>query len=168
MFSMKALVELAKASLKVVSLFSVAIGILYVQAPKILQLPFRSLGEAVASASMMFPAVLGGLLVMLAVVALLDFLWQRHTHIKKLKMSKQEQKDEHKQTDGSPEVKAKIRECRWKVQPMPPDSKLHLKMSPMQQLSSQTQHILPLHCNMMLAVQMLQKSWQWDVARSPK
>jgi flagellar biosynthetic protein FlhB len=49
------------------------------------------------------------LLVMLAVVALLDFLWQRHTHIKKLKMSKQEQKDEHKQTDGSPEVKAKIR-----------------------------------------------------------
>ncbi|MFL2845694.1 MAG: flagellar biosynthesis protein FlhB [Candidatus Puniceispirillaceae bacterium] len=109
MFSMKALVELAKASLKVVSLFSVAIGILYVQAPKILQLPFRSLGDAVASASMMFPAVLGGLLVMLAVVALLDFLWQRHTHIKKLKMSKQEQKDEHKQTDGSPEVKAKIR-----------------------------------------------------------
>ena len=109
MFSMKALVELAKATLKVVSLFSVAIGILYVQAPKILQLPFRSLGEAVASASMMFPAVLGGLLVMLAVVALLDFLWQRHTHIKKLKMSKQEQKDEHKQTDGSPEVKAKIR-----------------------------------------------------------
>ena len=109
MFSMKALVELAKATLKVVSLFSVAIGILYVQAPKILQLPFRSLGDAVASASMMFPAVLGGLLVMLAVVALLDFMWQRHTHIKQLKMSKQEQKDEHKQTDGSPEVKAKIR-----------------------------------------------------------
>ena len=109
MVSMKALVELGKASLKVVSLFAVAIGILYVQAPKILQLPFRSLGEAVVSASSMFPAVLGGLLVMLAVVALLDFMWQRHTHIKQLKMSKQEQKDEYKQTDGSPEVKAKIR-----------------------------------------------------------
>ncbi len=109
MVSVKALVELGKATLKVVSLFAVAIAILYVQAPKILQLPFRSLGEAVASASSMFPAVLGGLLVMLAVVALLDFMWQRHTHIKQLKMSKQEQKDEHKQTDGSPEVKAKIR-----------------------------------------------------------
>ena len=109
MVSVKALVELGKATLKVVSLFAVAIGILYVQAPKILQLPFRSLGEAVASASSMFPAVLGGLLVMLAVVALLDFMWQRHVHIKQLKMSKQEQKDEHKQTDGSPEVKAKIR-----------------------------------------------------------
>ena len=109
MVSVKALVELGKASLKVVSLFAVAIGILYVQAPKILQLPFRSLGEAVATASSMFPAVLGGLLVMLAIVALLDFMWQRHTHIKQLKMSKQEQKDEYKQTDGSPEVKAKIR-----------------------------------------------------------
>ena len=109
MVSMKALVELGKASLKVVLLFSVAVGILQAQAPKILQLPFRSLGEAIASAAGMFPAVLGGLLVMLAVIALLDFMWQRYTHIKQLKMSKQDQKEEHKQTDGSPEVKAKIR-----------------------------------------------------------
>ena len=109
MVSLKALVELCKASLKVFLLFSVAIGILYLQAPKILQLPFRSLGEAVASAASMFPFVLGGLLLMLAVIAFLDFMWQRHTHTKELKMSKQDQKDEHKQTEGSPEVKAKIR-----------------------------------------------------------
>ena len=109
MVSVKALVELGKASLKVVLLFSIAIGILYLQAPKILQLPYRSLGEAVASAASMFPVVLGGLLLMLAVIALLDFMWQRHTHIKSLKMSKQDQKDEYKQTEGSPEVKAKIR-----------------------------------------------------------
>ncbi len=109
MVSMKALVELGKASLKVILLFSVAIAILYVQAPKILQLPFRSLGEAVASAASMFPKILGALLVVLAVIALLDYMWQRHTHIKELKMSKQDQKDEYKQTDGSPEVKAKIR-----------------------------------------------------------
>ena len=109
MVSVKALVELGKASLKVVLLFSVAIAVLYDQAPKILQLPFRSLGEAVASAASMFPKILGALLVVLAVIALLDYMWQRHTHIKELKMSKQDQKDEFKQTDGSPEVKAKIR-----------------------------------------------------------
>ena len=109
MVSLKALFELSKASLKVVLLFSAATGILYLQAPKILQLPFRSLGEAVASAASMFPFVLGGLLLMLAVIAFLDFMWQRHTHTKELKMSKQDQKDEHKQTEGSPEVKAKIR-----------------------------------------------------------
>ena len=109
MVSVKALVELGKASLKVILLFSVAIAVLYDQAPKILQLPFRSLGEAVASAASMFPKILGALLVVLAVIALLDYMWQRHTHIKELKMSKQDQKDEYKQTDGSPEVKAKIR-----------------------------------------------------------
>ena len=109
MVSVKALVELGKASLKVVLLFSVAIAVLYDQAPKILQLPFRSLGEAVASAASVFPKILGALLVVLAVIALLDYMWQRHTHIKELKMSKQDQKDEYKQTDGSPEVKAKIR-----------------------------------------------------------
>ena len=109
MVSVKALVELGKASLKVVLLFSVAIVVLYDQAPKILQLPFRSLGEAVASAASIFPKILGALLVILAVIALLDYMWQRHTHIKELKMSKQDQKDEYKQTDGSPEVKAKIR-----------------------------------------------------------
>jgi flagellar biosynthetic protein FlhB len=109
MVSVKALVELGKASLKVVLLFSVAIAVLYDQAPKILQLPFRSLGEAVASAASMFPKILGALLVVLAVIALLDYMWQRHTHTKELKMSKQDQKDEFKQTDGSPEVKAKIR-----------------------------------------------------------
>ena len=109
MVSVKALVELGKASLKVVLLFSVAAVVLYYQAPKILQLPFRSLGEAVASAASMFPKILGALLVVLAAIALLDYMWQRHTHIKELKMSKQDQKDEFKQTDGSPEVKAKIR-----------------------------------------------------------
>ena len=34
---------------------------------------------------------------------------QRHTHIKSLKMTLKEVKDEFKQTEGSPEVKAKIR-----------------------------------------------------------
>ena len=53
--------------------------------------------------------LLGGLLLALAVIAILDYLYQRHEHIKSLKMSKQDQKDEHKQAEGSPEVKAKIR-----------------------------------------------------------
>ncbi|MEK9719275.1 MAG: EscU/YscU/HrcU family type III secretion system export apparatus switch protein, partial [Candidatus Puniceispirillum sp.] len=109
MFSVKSLVELGKASLKVVLLFGVAFAILYIEAPKLLQLPFRSLGQSVASAAGTFPIVLGGMLIMLAVIALLDYMWQRHTHIKSLKMSKQDQKEEYKQTEGSPEVKAKIR-----------------------------------------------------------
>ena len=109
MLGTKALVELGKAVLKAGLLVGIAAIILYSQAAKILQLPFRSIGQSIASISVIYPMVLGGLLLALAVIALIDYIYQRHTHIKSLKMSKQEQKDEHKQADGSPEVKAKIR-----------------------------------------------------------
>jgi flagellar biosynthetic protein FlhB len=109
MFGTKALVELGKAVLKASLLVGIAAVILYSQAAKILQLPFRSIGQSMASISVIYPMVLGGLLLALAVIAIIDFLYQRHTHTKSLKMSKQEQKDEHKQAEGSPEVKAKIR-----------------------------------------------------------
>ena len=109
MFGMKGLVEMGKAILKASLLLGIAALILHSQAPKILQLPFRSIGQAISSLSVVYPMILGGLLLALAVIALIDYLYQRHTHIKSLKMSKQELKDEYKQAEGSPEVKAKIR-----------------------------------------------------------
>ena len=109
MFGMKALVELSKAVLKAVLLVGIAAVILYAEAAKLLQLPFRSLGQALSSLSIIFPKVLGGLLLALAIIAIIDYIYQRHTHTKSLRMSKQEQKDEYKQAEGSPEVKAKIR-----------------------------------------------------------
>ena len=109
MFGTKGLVELGKAILKASLLVGVAAIILYSQASTILQLPFRSLAQSLASISLIYPKVLAGLLLVLAVIAFIDFIYQRHTHTKSLKMSKQEQKDENKQTEGSPEVRAKIR-----------------------------------------------------------
>jgi flagellar biosynthetic protein FlhB len=49
------------------------------------------------------------LLLALLIIAAIDYFWQRHTHIQSLKMSMKELKDEMKDTEGSPEVKAKIR-----------------------------------------------------------
>jgi flagellar biosynthetic protein FlhB len=109
MLGTKALVELGKAILKASLLLGIAGLILHSQAGKILQLPFRSIGQSVSSLSVIYPMLLGGLLLALAVIAIIDYLYQRHVHIKSLKMSKQDQKDEHKQAEGSPEVKAKIR-----------------------------------------------------------
>lgn len=47
-----------------------------------------------------------------AVIALIDFLWQRHRWNKRLMMSIQEIKDEHKQQEGDPHIKARIRQIR--------------------------------------------------------
>ena len=44
-----------------------------------------------------------------AAIAFLDFLYQRWEYEKSLRMTKQEVKDEFKQTEGNPEIKGRIR-----------------------------------------------------------
>ena len=85
------------------------------QLPSILQLPMRDLDVAVASSLINFLILLGALIVVLAIIAAIDFFYQRHAHIESLKMTKQEVKDEYKQTEGSPEVKAKIRRMQMET-----------------------------------------------------
>jgi len=41
-----------------------------------------------------------------------DYMWQRWRFMERMKMSKQEQKEEYKQTEGDPHVKAKLRALR--------------------------------------------------------
>jgi flagellar biosynthetic protein FlhB len=45
----------------------------------------------------------------LIILAILDYAYQRYSHEKKLKMSKQEMKEEHKQMEGDPKIKARMR-----------------------------------------------------------
>ena len=48
--------------------------------------------------------------VILVVLAVLDYIYQRYEHEKSLKMSKQDIKDEYKKSEGDPLIKGKIRE----------------------------------------------------------
>jgi len=115
MFSVKGLVELLKSLLKVFLLFGVSGVVLYAHLPSLILLTEQNLNSALASGLDMFPSLLGAMLVILAVIAAIDYFWQRHVHIKQLRMSKQEIKDEYKQTEGSPEVKAKIRRMQMET-----------------------------------------------------
>ncbi|WP_350334831.1 flagellar biosynthesis protein FlhB [Coralliovum pocilloporae] len=56
--------------------------------------------------------LIGGVIAILAVVAIADFLWQRHQWFEKQKMSLKELKDEYKDTEGDPAIKARIRQLR--------------------------------------------------------
>lgn len=44
------------------------------------------------------------------IIAILDFAYQRYSHAKKLRMSKQDIKDEYKQIEGDPFIKGKIKQ----------------------------------------------------------
>jgi flagellar biosynthetic protein FlhB len=55
-----------------------------------------------------------GVLSIYGVIAIGDFAWQRFSWHQRQRMTMQEIKDEHKESEGNPEVKAKIREIRNK------------------------------------------------------
>ena len=108
-FSMKGLVELGKAVLKVVLLFSIGTLVILQQLPSIIELSFSSLGHGLGRVAELFPYLVGALLIALLIIGAIDFAWQRYSHKKQLMMTLKEVKDESKQTHGSPEVRAKIR-----------------------------------------------------------
>ncbi len=108
-FSVKGLVELGKAVLKVLLLFSIGALVILQQLPSIIQLSASSLGQGLGRVAELFPYLVGALLIALLIIGVIDYAWQRHSHKKSLMMTLKEVKDESKQTHGSPEVRAKIR-----------------------------------------------------------
>ena len=109
MFSLKSLVELGKNLLKVFLLVASAVVVIYFLMPNILRITDGSLKSGIDHIQNSFPILVGSLLVSLLIIAVIDYFYQRYEHINSLMMTKQEVKDEYKQTEGSPEVRAKIR-----------------------------------------------------------
>ena len=108
-FSMKGLVELIKSIAKIVFLVSISITIIWFLMPKIIYLSSSSLSDAIIIVYEALMLLVGSLIGILFVVGIGDYLYSRHSWLQKLKMSRQDQKDESKDSDGSPEVKARMR-----------------------------------------------------------
>ena len=112
MFSVRGLVELAKALGKFALVGVVAALWLRVIAPELLSLGYHSIRSALVDAGWM---ALWSLLLMstaLLLIAGLDVPFQLWQHSKNLRMTRQEIRDEQKDTDGRPEVKARIRQLQ--------------------------------------------------------
>tara|TARA_B100000886_G_scaffold338187_1_gene300485 strand:- start:2424 stop:3569 length:1146 start_codon:yes stop_codon:yes gene_type:complete len=109
MFGVKAFVELAKALFKVIMLIFVSSLIIYYSLDFIKTISFMSLLESLKTTSFITLKLVGGLSIILALIAIVDFIWQRHQWLEQLKMTSQEVRDELKQTEGSPEVRSRIR-----------------------------------------------------------
>jgi flagellar biosynthetic protein FlhB len=56
--------------------------------------------------------VMIGVVAILSIVAAADFAWQKHTWWEKQRMTIKEMRDEHKQMEGDPQVRAKLRQVR--------------------------------------------------------
>lgn len=115
MFSVKGLVELAKAVAKVLLLTAAFATVIWLILPVLLNLLSTNLTSALAESFSALMLSLGASLVVLAIIAGIDLAYAIHKHTKKLKMSPQELKDEHKQSEGSPEVKSRIRRLQMEA-----------------------------------------------------
>jgi flagellar biosynthetic protein FlhB len=108
-FSMQRLVTALKTSLKLVLVSWLAYVTVAPEMPRI-----QSIGQMTPAALFAFCAGLSGrvltkFFLFLIVVAGADYAYKRYEHYKGLKMSKKEIKDEHKESEGDPHVKNKIR-----------------------------------------------------------
>lgn len=56
--------------------------------------------------------MLVGVLIVMMVVAVIDLIFQRQQHYQKMRMSKREVKDEYRQAEGDPQIRAKLRQLR--------------------------------------------------------
>ena len=109
MFSGNALVELAKSLAKVTLIASVAYFSLVKQLPHLLPLQRQATGQLVSYLKSSTLQVSSRIVAALLVLGLLDYFYQRYRHEKSLRMTKQEVKDEMRQTEGDSRVKARIR-----------------------------------------------------------
>lgn len=112
MFSMQALMELAKAVAKVVLVASVASIMLGYFNDSVFHLDGLPVNRAMASATWMLGV--GGIVLCAALILIagVDVPFQLQQHKKKMRMTLQQVKDEMKETDGRPEVKSRIRQLQ--------------------------------------------------------
>ena len=115
MFSINGLMELAKAVAKVLLLTAAFAMVIWLILPVLLNLLSTNLNSALSEAFSALMLALGASLIVLAIIAGIDVAYAIHKHTKKLKMSPQELKDEHKQSEGSPEVKSRIRRLQMEA-----------------------------------------------------
>jgi len=115
MFALKALMELAKALGKVLLILSVALLMLYIQQQSILRLSDQDTQTAMAYSLRLTGQAAIALAAVTVIIAMIDIPFQIFENQKKLKMSRQEVKDEMKDTDGKPEVKSKIRQLQQEM-----------------------------------------------------
>ena len=112
LFSMRSLMEFAKGILKisVVSVVGAVIIMPYLDNFEyFIGLPIPQMLDELTQ---LLIRMMVGILVALLIIAVIDLVYQRYEHYKKMRMTKQEVKDEYKQSEGDPHVKARLRQLR--------------------------------------------------------
>lgn len=115
MFSLKGFVQLIKSILKMVIIGYTVYGVFMKRLPAMPVLMEQDIAISVLfiSEGILDIAFKAGMA--LAVLGVLDYVYQWWEHEKDLRMTKQEVKDEYKQTEGDPQIRSRIREKQRQI-----------------------------------------------------
>jgi flagellar biosynthetic protein FlhB len=112
MFSSKALMEFLKGILKLLAVGVVSFSMALPMLKDLTLIPFYDLSQMMDRINIIAILLAVGTIGVMTVIAALDFAYQKYSFKKQMMMSKQEVKDEQKQSEGDPHVKARIRKVR--------------------------------------------------------
>ena len=112
MFAPKKLFDTAKNILKLVIIGTVAYVTINGRLDEMLASINESTGSIVVFMLLLIFDVAIRIIITLLIIAVLDYTYQRYEYEKKLKMTKQQIKDEHKMTEGDPKIKGRIRQLQ--------------------------------------------------------
>ena len=109
LFSLKGFVELLKSILKIIILLFVIYSVIKDELPEMSKLIDMDLMSVVDYAGGVLMAIINRVVIAFVFLAAADFLYQRWQYEKNLRMTKQEVKEEYKNTEGDPQIKGKIK-----------------------------------------------------------
>ena len=109
MFGTRALVEFAKTLFKLSAVCLVALWVIWPKAGGLDHLIGIEPGQIGSAATAIVFDMLKAIALLVLALSLFDVFWQRYSFHQQMKMSKQEVKDEHKQQEGDPKIKGRIR-----------------------------------------------------------
>jgi len=115
LFNKDALVEMLKSLLKLSVVAWIAYGVVRDEMQNITFLAeadIQTIFDFVGHIAFKIVTHTGGIMI---VLGLIDMLYVKWRYTENLKMTKQEVKDEHKESDGNPETKAKIKKMQFQM-----------------------------------------------------
>lgn len=114
-FSAKKGLEALKLTLKLTIIFLVMVIIFLITGESFLAMMDKEIHASLDAMITLTMYFLATILLIIIIFAIIDFYFTRFYYMKSLRMSKQDVKDEYKNVDGDPQVKARIRKIQMQM-----------------------------------------------------
>jgi flagellar biosynthetic protein FlhB len=112
MFSMRSLAEFVRGLLKLAVVGSIAMLLILPEVAHLNKLIGMEMVQLLGETKALLAKLLIGVVSIVAAIAAIDVIYQRLQHMREMRMSRQEIKDEFKETEGDPLVKGRLRQLR--------------------------------------------------------